>query len=135
MPTSPAYGFVVTLALPIAEARPVVEDALKAEGFGVLTEIDVKSTLKKKIDVDFEPYVILGACSPELAYKVLSIDPNIGLFLPCNVTLHEIDGKTRVSLIDPLQMLAMAGDDAELLEVAREVEAAFRRIESALSAA
>ena len=135
MPTSPAYGFVVTLALPIAEARPVVEDALKAEGFGVLTEIDVKSTLKKKIDVDFEPYVILGACSPKHAYKVLSIDPNIGLFLPCNVTLHEIDGKTRVSLIDPLQMLAMAGDDAELMEVAREVEAAFRRIESALSAA
>lgn len=135
MPTTPAYGFVVNLDMPIAEARPIVEAALKDEGFGVLTEIDVKSTLKKKIDVDFEPYVILGACSPKHAHKVLSIDPNIGLFLPCNVTLHEIDGKTRVSLIDPLQMLAMAGDNPELMEVAKEVEAAFRRVESALSAA
>ncbi len=134
MITKPAYGFVLTLDMPINEARPHVEEALKAEGFGVLTEIDVKATLKKKIDVDFVPYVILGACSPKHAHKVLSIDPNIGLFLPCNVTLHEIDGKTRVSLIDPMQMLAMASDNPELMEVAKEVEAAFRRVEAALNA-
>lgn len=133
MVTKPEYGFVVNLDMPLAEARPIVEEALKSEGFGVLTEIDVKSTLKKKIDVDFAPYVILGACSPKHAHKVLSIDPNIGLFLPCNVTLHEIDGGTRVSLIDPLQMLAMAGDNAELMEVAREVEAAFRRVEAKIA--
>lgn len=133
MVTKPEYGFVVNLDMPLTEARPIVEEALKSEGFGVLTEIDVKSTLKKKIDVDFAPYVILGACSPKHAHKVLSIDPNIGLFLPCNVTLHEIDGGTRVSLIDPLQMLAMAGDNAELMEVAREVEAAFRRVEAKIA--
>lgn len=135
MMTKPEYGFVVNLEMSLADARPIVEEALKSEGFGVLTEIDVKGTLKKKIDVDFAPYVILGACSPKHAHKVLSIDPNIGLFLPCNVTLHEIDGATRVSLIDPLQMLAMAGDNPELMEVAREVEAAFRRVEAKIAAA
>ena len=134
MPNAPAYGFVVMLDMPITEARPIVEEALKAEGFGVLTEIDVQATLKKKIDVDFAPYQILGACSPKHAHKVLSIDPNIGLLLPCNVTLHEIDGRTRVSLIDPIQMLASAGDNPELVDVAREVETAFRRVEAALAA-
>ena len=134
MITNPEYGFVLTLNMPIDEARPRVEEALKAEGFGVLTEIDVKATLKKKIDVDFAPYQILGACSPKHAHKVLTIDPNIGLFLPCNVTLHEIDGQTRVSLIDPMQMLAMASDNAELMDVAKDVEAAFRRVEAALNA-
>lgn len=133
MVTTPTYGFVVEMNTSLTEARPIVEAALKDEGFGVLTEIDVKSTLKQKIDVDFEPYVILGACSPKHAHKVLSLDPNIGLFLPCNVTLHEIDGKTRVSLIDPLQMLAMAGDNPELMDVAREVEAAFRKVEAKLT--
>lgn len=133
MIATPTYGFVVEMNMPLTEARPIVEAALKAEGFGVLTEIDVKSTLKQKIDVDFDPYVILGACSPKHAHKVLSIDPNIGLFLPCNVTLHETDSTTRVSLIDPLQMLAMASDSAELLEVAREVEVAFRKVEAKLA--
>lgn len=135
MITNPTYGFILNLDMPLADARPIVEAALKAEGFGVLTEIDVKNTLKQKIDVDFAPYVILGACSPKHAHKVLSIDPNIGLFLPCNVTLHEIDGGTRVSLIDPLQMLAMAGDSPELMDVAREVEVAFRRVEARIAAA
>lgn len=134
MITTPTYGFVVEMNMPLTEARPLVESALKEEGFGVLTEIDVKSTLKQKIDVDFAPYVILGACSPKHAHKVLSLDPNIGLFLPCNVTLHEIDGRTRVSLIDPLQMLSMASDNPELMEVAREVEAAFRKVEAKLAA-
>lgn len=133
MPTTPAYGFVVTLDMPLTEAQPIVEAALKDEGFGVLTEIDVKTTLKQKIDVDFEPYVILGACNPGFAHQALTIQPNIGLFLPCNVTLHEIDGQTRVSLIDPLQMLSMEGDNPELMEVARGAEEAFRKVEKKLA--
>lgn len=133
MAPTATYGFVINLNKSLEEARPIVEAALKEEGFGVLTEIDVKSTLKQKIDVDFAPYVILGACSPKHAHKVLSIDPNIGLFLPCNVTLHEINGHTRVSLIDPMKMLSMASDDPDLKEVAREVDAAFRRVEAKLA--
>ena len=130
---NPAYGFVVTLPAPLDVARERVEAALKAEGFGVLTEIDVKATLKKKIDVDFAPYLILGACNPKLAYRALSIQPNIGLLLPCNVTLHEIDGATRVSIVDPLQMLGMESDNADLHAVATEAEAAFRLVEQALA--
>lgn len=130
---NPAYGFVVTLNEPLENARERVEAALKAEGFGVLTEIDVKATLKQKIDVDFAPYMILGACNPKLAYRALSIQPNIGLLLPCNVTLHEVDGTTRVSIVDPLQMLGMESDSAELQAVATDAEAAFRRVEQALA--
>lgn len=133
MTSTPHYGFIVDLNMPLTEARPIVEAALKDEGFGVLTEIDVKSTLKQKIDVDFEPYVILGACNPGFAHKALSIQPAIGMLLPCNVTLHEIDGRTRVSLIDPLQMLSLEADNAELMEVAREAEQAFRRVEAKLA--
>lgn len=133
MTTQPDYGFIVSLDVPLTEARPIVEAALKEEGFGVLTEIDVKSTLKQKIDVDFEPYVILGACNPGFAHKALSIQPAIGMLLPCNVTLHEIDGKTRVSLIDPLKMLALEADNAELMEVAKEAEAAFRKVAAKLA--
>lgn len=133
MTNAPAYGFVVTLNMPMDKARPIVEAALKEEGFGVLTEIDVKSTLKQKIDVDFEPYVILGACNPGFAHKALSIQPAIGLLLPCNVTLHEIDGQTRVSLIDPLQMLSLEAGNEELLTVAKDAEAAFRRVEAKLA--
>lgn len=133
MTTTPAYGFSVALDMSINEARPIVEAALKDEGFGVLTEIDVKSTLKQKIDVDFEPYVILGACNPGFAHKALSIQPAIGLLLPCNVTLHEINGQTRVSLIDPIQMLSLEAGNEELMAVAQEAEAAFRRVESKLA--
>lgn len=133
MTTAPAYGFVVTLDMPINDARSIVEAALKDEGFGVLTEIDVKATLKQKIDVDFAPYVILGACSPGLAHRALTIQPAIGMLLPCNVTLHEIDGQTRVSLIDPLQMLALEAGNDQLMEVAREAESAFRQVEAKLA--
>lgn len=133
MTNSPNYGFVVTLDMPLKEARPVVEAMLKEEGFGVLTEIDVKTTLKEKIDVEFEPYVILGACHPGFAHRALSIQPAVGMLLPCNVTLHEIGRKTRVSLIDPLQMLSLEADNAELMEVAKDAEAAFRRVEAKLA--
>lgn len=129
-----SYGFVVTLNMPLREARPIVEAMLKEEGFGVLTEIDVKTTLKEKIDVDFEPYVILGACNPGFAHQALSIQPAVGMLLPCNVTLHQTErNKTRVSIIDPLQMLALEADNAELMDVAKEAEVALRRVEEKLS--
>lgn len=133
MTTTPSYGFVVTLDMPLHEARPVVEAMLKEEGFGVLTEIDVKATLKEKIDVDFEPYLILGACNPGFAHKALSVEPAVGMLLPCNVTLHQINRKTRVSLIDPLQMLSLEADNPKIMEVARVAEEAFRRVEAKLA--
>ena len=132
---TPTYGFVVTLDKPISAARTDVEAALKEEGFGVLTEIDVQATLKKKLDVDFAAYQILGACNPKLAYRALSAQPNIGLLLPCNVTLHEIDGETRVSIVDPLQMLGLEADNPELLAIAGEAETALRRVEQRLASA
>lgn len=132
MPATPKYGYIVDLDLSIAEARPVVEAALKEEGFGVLTEIDVKSTLKQKIDVDFEPYMILGACNPGFAHRALTIQPAIGMLLPCNVTLHEIDGKTRVSIIDPMQMLSLEAGNEELMALANEAASSLRRVEAKL---
>lgn len=132
MSDSSAFGFSVTLDHPITDARPRVEAALKEQGFGILTEIDIKATLKQKLDIDFSHYEILGACNPGLAHRALSIQPDLGLLLPCNVTLHQIDGKTKVSLVDPIQMLAAAGDNAELADVAREAEAALRRVQSSL---
>lgn len=130
---TPTYGFVVMRDESIADARAAVEAALKEEGFGVLTEIDVQATLKKKLDVDFAAYQILGACNPKLAYRALSAQPNIGLLLPCNVTLHEVDGQTRVSIVDPLQMLGLEADNPELLAIAQEAEAALRRVERILA--
>ncbi|MDF1561581.1 MAG: DUF302 domain-containing protein [Deltaproteobacteria bacterium] len=102
-----------------------VPGALSTEGFGVLTEIDVKATLKKKLDVDFRRYKILGACNPPFAHKVLSAELEIGLLLPCNVLVYETDeGKTVVSAIDPIAMMASAGDASpEIAAVAEEVRA------------
>ncbi len=98
-----------------------VPDALATEGFGVLTEIDVKATLKKKIDVDFRRYKILGACNPPFAHKVLLADLEVGLLLPCNVLVYELDdGKTMVSAIDPIKMMA-GNDNAEMATIAEEV--------------
>ena len=88
----------------LKEAEELVAEELKKEGFGVLTEIDVTATLKKKIDVDFRPYKILGACNPTLAHKALEIAPDVGLLLPCNVVLQKQNNEVRVSIIDPTQM-------------------------------
>lgn len=129
----PRYGFGTTLDMPLAEAVAQTTAALKAEGFGVLTTIDVQQTLKEKIDVAFEPYVILGACNPHLAYRALQAEHELGLLLPCNVIVHEHDGRSAVSVVDPAQMLGVVGDNAELQAVAAEAGERLRRVVRALS--
>jgi uncharacterized protein (DUF302 family) len=115
------------------EALTQVTAALKTEGFGVLTEIDVKDTLKKKIDVDFRPYKILGACNPPLAYRALSAAPEAGLLLPCNVTVAYIDENvTEVSIVDPLSMLGLV-QHPDLETVAEEARARLDRVAAALA--
>ncbi len=107
---------------------------LKKEGFGLLTEIDVKATMKQKLDVEFRPYKILGACNPPLAHKALSTAPEIGLMLPCNVTVaQEEDGRILVSLIDPEVMLGVISHPV-LTELAYDAKARFQRVAAALSA-
>lgn len=105
-----------------------VPEELKAEGFGVLTEIDIKQTLKKKIDVDFRRYTILGACNPPLAHKALTSDLDVGILLPCNVVIYETDdGHTVVSAVDPAAAIGEFGDES-LREVADEVKARLTRV-------
>jgi uncharacterized protein (DUF302 family) len=109
-----------------------VTEALKVEGFGVLTEIDVQATLKKKIDVDFRPYVILGACNPKLAHRALTAAPEVGLLLPCNVTVSQVDPNTiEVSLVDPIGMLDFV-KRPELASVAAEAGERLARVAAAL---
>jgi len=125
-------GFNVYLDTDYAAAIETVTAELKKEGFGILTEIDVKATLKKKIDVDFRPYKILGACNPPLAYKALSIAPEMGLMLPCNVTVsEEEDGRILVSIINPRIMLSVV-NNPNLEDVACDAEARLRRVAAAL---
>lgn len=123
------YGFGKELSISYDEALEKVSEALKEQGFGVLTEIDVKATLKKKMDVDFRKYKILGACNPLFALKALAAELEIGLLLPCNVIVYENDaGKTAVMAIDPVAAMTMV-DNAEVEKVAREVK---QRLEMAL---
>ncbi|RLB37542.1 MAG: hypothetical protein DRH30_13035 [Deltaproteobacteria bacterium] len=115
-----SYAFSKELdGVSVAEGVERVTEALKANGFGVLTKIDIKETLKKKIDVDFRPYVILGACNPKLAYQALQGEPDIGLLLPCNVIVQESGNGARVSFIDPKAMFELV-PDASIEEVATE---------------
>jgi uncharacterized protein (DUF302 family) len=130
--TTNSLGLNVRLQADFDTAIARVTQALKAEGFGVLTEIDVKETLKKKIGVDFRPYRILGACNPALAYRALSVAPEVGLLLPCNVTVAQgEDGGVDVSLVDPLVMLGVAGNP-ELESIALEARARLLRVAAAL---
>ena len=123
----PSYAFSKRLdGVSVGQAIEKVEAALKANGFGVLTRIDVQETLKKKIDVDFRPYVILGACNPKLAHKALQGEPQIGLLLPCNVVVQETDGGAMVSFADPKAMFEIV-PDAPIEEVASEARRLLRK--------
>jgi uncharacterized protein (DUF302 family) len=122
------YDFTTVLEIPFEKALSRVTEALKKEGFGVLTEIDVKATFKKKIDVDFRNYVILGACNPTYAHKTIEVDLDVGLLLPCNVIVYETDdGKSRVSAINPVSALKVMDNEA-LREVAEDVSRKLRRV-------
>ncbi len=128
--------FQISLSDDYEAAVEKVIAALKAEGFGVLTTIDVKETLKKKIDVDFRRYVILGACNPPLAYRALQSDPRVGLLLPCNVTVEESDNGSLVSIVNPDAMLNVEAlaDNADIKAVASEARARLERVAAALAA-
>jgi len=116
-----AYGFGTVVNLPYDQTIERTRAALKEQGFGVLTEIDVKATMKAKLDADFRPYVILGACNPPLAHRALSADLGIGLLLPCNVVVYDnLDGTTTVEAMDPQAALGLVGDNPDIAEVARE---------------
>ena len=134
-PAASGYGFGVTLDVPFDEAIERTTEALKAEGFGVLSTIDVKQTLKEKLGVDFEPYVILGVCNPQLAYRALAAEHELGLLLPCNVIVHEHDGKSIVSVVDPARMLGVVGENTELQAVAEEAGMRLRRVAASLAPA
>lgn len=131
--TEMRYGAKRTLDLPLEEAERRVREELEKEGFGILTEIDVKATLKKKIDVDFRPYRILGACNPGMAYRALSQETEIGLLLPCNVVVYAGDeeGTSVVAILNPEVQLGVTGRD-DLQPVAREVREAMERALGAL---
>lgn len=126
------YYFKTTLGIPHDKAVEKVREVLAAEGFGVLTEIDVKATLKKKLDVDFRPYVILGACNPPLAYKTLQAEEQIGLMLPCNVVVQESDGEgSIVAALNPLVAMKSVGNP-DLEPTAKEVTEKLKRVIKAL---
>ena len=123
-----AFGIQKTLDLPFDEALAKIPEALKAEGFGVLTEIDVQATLKKKLDVDFRRYRILGACNPPFAHRALQHSLDVGMLLPCNVIVYETDDrKTVVSAVDPMQTMAAQGDQA-LRPLAEQVRQKLQRV-------
>jgi uncharacterized protein (DUF302 family) len=119
------YGIAIRAAVPFAEAVARVRDALGAQGFGVLTEIDVQATLRDKLGEDMEPYLILGACNPPLAHRALAADRRIGLLLPCNVVVRAEAGQTVIEALDPQAMVAVAGE-ASLQLVADEAAARLR---------
>jgi uncharacterized protein (DUF302 family) len=114
------YTLNATSALPFDEAVARVREELKAEGFGVLCEIDVQATLREKLGTEMERYLILGACNPPLAHRALEAEPGLGVLLPCNVVVYERDGTTHVAAVDAERMLSIVGND-ELGPVAAEV--------------
>lgn len=131
--TNVDYGMVTLLGASYEDAIAQVTAALKEEGFGILTEIDVKATMKEKLDLDFPKYVILGACNPKFAHQALTIEPQLGLLLPCNVIVYEEEGGTTVSIVDPAQMMSVA-DNPALEPIAAEVRERLQRVVAALTA-
>ena len=128
------YGLRVHVDAPYEDAVAKVTEALKVEGFGVLTTIDVRQTLKQKLDADFRKYVILGACNPPLAHRALSAELEIGLLLPCNVIVYEREpGQTTVAAMAPVAAMGVVGDNPELHAVAGEADARLRRMLNALA--
>lgn len=122
------YYNTKTVAYSFDEALIKIPEELKKEGFGILTEIDVQATLKKKLDVDFRKYKILGACNPPFAYKALQAEPNIGVLLPCNIIVQEKeDGKVEISAVNPLTSMQAVGNEA-LMEVAEEITTRLIRV-------
>ncbi|HEV2751726.1 MAG TPA: DUF302 domain-containing protein [Gemmatimonadales bacterium] len=128
-----SYGISTTVNLPYDRALARTRNALAAEGFGVLTEIDVAATLKKKLDVTFRPYVILGACNPPLAHRALMAERDIGLLLPCNVVVYAADepGKTVVAAMDPIAAMELTGNE-QVRTVAQDVRTRLERVLAAL---
>jgi uncharacterized protein (DUF302 family) len=116
------YGKTIMLEMPFEDAVPGVKAAFKEQGFGILTEIDIKATLKEKIDVDVDPYIILGACNPDLARRALEIEPEIGLLLPCNVVVRQSEGRVLVHALDPAVMVSIP-ERPELQGIADEAGA------------
>ena len=128
--TDAAYGIRKIVKLSYDKAVEKTKNALQEQGFGVLSEIDMKQKLKEKLDVDYRRYIILGACNPPLAWKALQAEPEIGLLLPCNVIVYELDDDTSVvSAVDPNAMLSVVGDNPAIAEVGRD---ARQRLERAL---
>lgn len=131
------YGFGTTLSAPFQQAIERITEALKGEGFGVLTTIDVQATMKAKLDAHVEPYTILGACNPNLAYRALSIEPEVGLLLPCNVVVRQVQadatGQThvRVEIADPQAMLGIVAN-SEMNDIAQEARTRLQRALAAL---
>jgi uncharacterized protein (DUF302 family) len=121
------YGFSKVLSIPFEQAIEKVTEELKKEGFGVLTTIDVRETLKKKLDVDFKKYVILGACNPPFAFKALQAEEEIGLLLPCNVIVYEKNGSTAVAIFDPIVMTQVI-DNPGVQPIAEEVRMRLQRV-------
>lgn len=126
---SRSYSFGTTVAAPYAEAVERTRAALKAQGFGVLTEIDVQKTLQEKLGEDFRPYMILGACNPPLAHRALQAEIGIGMLLPCNVVVYDNgDGTSTVEAMNPEAALGLVGDNPAIAEVAREATTRLRLV-------
>ncbi len=127
--TQRPYGVGTTMAAPYRDAVEKTRAALQEQGFGVLTEIDVQKTMKEKLDADFRPYVILGACNPALAHQALQADLGVGLLLPCNVIVYDNgDGTSSVEALDPEAALGIVGDNPAIATVARDAKARLQRV-------